>query len=146
MLSIDISCSHQPTTSVQYPQHLHLHCQPSCGCCFVFVFLILSLPLVHSCCCFVCPLYLPITAQTLQIHQLHHQPTPSTPPAVSGLHTGDISSSPQGRRPSLRKISLQSLKHQRLSAKTQLSHIICCNKHYPYRLHFSLLIEIPIED
>ena len=34
------------------------------------------------------------------------------------------------------------LKCQTLSNKTQLSHIICCNKHYPYCIHLPDLITV----
>lgn len=64
---IDISC--------QYPLaqwHTYIVRQVIWLLFFFFLNMILSLPLVQSCCCcFVCPLHLPINAHSSHIHQLN---------------------------------------------------------------------------
>ena len=68
-LSILISCSHQPGTFIQ--GHSVTPSALACHLAAVFLNTVVSLPLVHSCCCFACRLYFPITPQSSQIHRLH---------------------------------------------------------------------------
>lgn len=64
ILSIDISCLHQPDTSIQHrdtPSMLGYH--------LAAIYMIVPLHLVHSCCCVARALHLLIAAQTHQLHQ-----------------------------------------------------------------------------
>lgn len=91
----DISCSHQPVTSIQ--QHSDT---PSLS---LLSNMIPYMPLVHPCCCFCTP---PPSHHRRRFTKLHHFTSQSVsaeppPPPASGLHGGTFPC----RRPSITKIS-----------------------------------------
>ena len=91
-----------------------------------------SQPLVQSCCCFVCPLHLPISTESLQIQRLHQSLSLSHPPTPPHHHLhGGIIQTPLDHK----NLPVQ-FKYRRLCDKT---HFICSKKHY---LH-STLITLP---